>query len=121
MADFFKNSRGKLIALKSSVDENGDTIFEADDSIKVIDCTEWAERLFEEMANSGSFVNLAYQSVAERYAAKFKSCVMQDATAEVRTSILEYMNQLREESVTAGDENDCYYREEAFTDEDIEL
>jgi hypothetical protein len=121
MATFFKNSRGKLIAIKSSIDKNGDTIFEADNSVKFIECTEWVELLFDEMANSGIFVTLAYEKISDRYKSKFSDSVMGPATPEVRASILEYMNQLRSESVTNGYENDDYYREEEFTDEDIEF
>lgn len=119
MTTFFKDSRGKRIAIKASVDENGDTVFEADNSVKFIECAEWVEQLFEEMANSGRSSTSAYETISGRYKRKFNDCVMESATPEVRASILEYMNELRTESVTNGNENDEYYCEEEFTDADI--
>jgi hypothetical protein len=115
----FIDSDGNYIAIKSTVDDDGDTIFEADDSVKFISCEEWLAHLFEEIANSGAFVSNAYGTVMARYRRQFGEFEMTVATPEVIESILDYMNELHEDALSQDDEEDSYYKEEPFTDENI--
>lgn len=119
MADFFKDSNGNLILLKSSISANGDTIFEADDDTQYITAEVWMDHLFEEIANSGLYVTEAYDAMTTRYMNKYNEYIMESPSSENIDSIVEYMNELREDALKNFDEDDVYYRDEPFTRFDV--
>lgn len=119
MATYFKDADGNYFPINSTIDKDGDTIFEEGVEVKFIDAVTWSDDLFNEIANSGSFVTTAYEVITTRYKKQYGEFEMEAPPKKCIASILNYMNELREDAVDRGDEEDSYYSEEAFTRGDI--
>ena len=120
MAQYYRDPDGELTRIiLMETDEAGDEFFERD-SVTIVDGNTVMDYLLAVIANSGSNPLKAYVFVMDHILPdEYGDYEFDGFSDEEYNIILSYVNEIRVDTVAAGDENDFYFSEEEFTLDDI--